>query len=223
MVSIEDCSSRHPLPQCLISDAQSQKEAKSSGAVQNMGKESQIPLMLAKAAVAAKMQIVSGMGDRDKAPAQPEGFSGSPQDPKGLSIKQKGSHEDDMVRNLKKIVADDRRWDLFALGALGLQPGSRSCETLRDGLQKGFKEDTWDAFTNLVALYTNGASTDESATTSVPADDLSAGLIERTKLWLTFSDYFENLFSAVREKNLPYNLDLYTDERLIKYLHTIGQ
>jgi hypothetical protein len=223
MVSIEDCSSKHPLPQLFKGDGRLPEDSKSSGTDQNTGRENQIPIILAKAAVAAKMQIVSGMGNRDKEPQRHEVLSGSTQDSSGLSIKQGEGHEEDMVRNLKVIVSDDSRWDLFALGALGLQPGSQSCETLRDGLQKGFKEDTWGSFANLVALYSEGKSTDEKNSTSVPADELSTGLIERTKLWLTFSTYFENLFSAVREKNLPYNLDLYTDERLIKYLHTIGQ
>ena len=125
-----------------------------------------------------------------------------------------------MVQNLKGIVADDHRWELFALGALGLQPGSGSCETLRDCLLKGFKEDTWDGIADLVALRAPHAENTSAAT---PSDDISTGLIERTKLWLRFSDYFETLFRAIREKNLPSNFALYTDERLIKYLHTIGQ
>jgi 5-methylthioribose kinase len=90
-------------------------------------------------------------------------------------------------------------------------------------LQRGFKEDAWDGIADLVALYSTGASNDEIAGTSAQTDDLSAGLIERTQLWLTFTDYFETLFSAVREKSLSNNIDLYTDELLIRYLDTIGK
>jgi hypothetical protein len=222
MVDIDDCFSKHPMSESLEGGGRLPKDSTSSDVGQDAGKESQIPVILAKAVVAAKIQIVSGMDSCDKGPNRSEGASGSTQYPAGLSMKQGGSHEDEMVRNLKEIVADDGRWGLFAMGALGLQPDSRSSETLRHGLQKGFKEDTWDGFANLVALYAKSTSAAENADASVPVDNLSSGLIERTKLWLTFADYFENLFGAVREKNLPYNLDLYTDERLIRYLQSIG-
>jgi hypothetical protein len=210
MVGVEDCSSKNPIPQQLKGDDRQQVDSKTPGTDRISGKENQVPVILAKAAVAAKMQIVAGMGNRDEP-------SGKAADAANLSLTQKGFDEDNLVGNLKGIVANDRRWELFALGALGLAPGSESTNTVRNCLVKGFEENAWDGIENLAALYSDNEVADESA------DHLSDGLIERTKLWLAFPNYFEILFSAVKEKNLSKNLDLYTDELLIKYLHTIGQ
>jgi hypothetical protein len=223
MASIKDCSSKRPLKQQLKGVGRLREDSKTSGAAQSTGKENQVPVILAKSAVAVKMQIVTGMGNGVKAMPRPEGPSASVEGSGGLSMNQKRFNEDTMIQNLKGIVADDGRWDLFALGALGLQPGTEACNTLKCCLQKGFNEDTWDGIVNLVALHSVNTSSDRNAGTCALTDDLSAGLIERTKLWLTFTDYFETLFSAVREKRLSNNIDLYTDERLIQYLDTIGQ
>jgi hypothetical protein len=212
MVTIEDCFSTSPLPQPLKGDARQQVDLKCPDADQSKGKENQVPVILAKAALAAKIQIVAGMGKRDNTA-----------DPADLSMKQRVFNEDDMALNLRGIVADDKRWELFALGALGLQPDSESSNTVRDCLLKGFEENAWDGIENLVAQYSESEPSDENDDHLAPRDHLSDGLIERTKLWLAFPNYFEILFSAVREKNLSNNIDLYTDDLLIKYLHTIGQ
>lgn len=222
MARIEDGCSKGPLPQPLKGNERLQEDSKSSEADQSTGKENQVPVILAKSVVAAKMQIAAAIGNDGKAMPRPDGPSDRAVDPGGFSMRQRGFNEDIMIRNLKAIVADDGRWDLFALGALGLQPGTAACDTLRDCLQKGFKDNTWDGIADLVALYSTGVSNYEKAGTSALSDDLSTGLIERTKLWLTFTDYFETLFSAVRAKKLSRNIDLYTDERLIRYLRTIG-
>lgn len=217
MVSIEDCSSKHPIPQRLKGDERQQDGSKAPDDNHNTGREDNVPVILAKAAIAAKMQIFAGAENRSSLSVPlSEGSDGH-------SIRQRGGNEDNMVRNLKAIVADDHRWELFALGALGLPPTSGSGDTVRNCLQKGFEEDVWDGIANLAAMYSQSAGDDENACTSAPTDGLTAGMIQRTKLWLTFTDYFENLFSAIQEKNLSNNIDLYTDELLIQYLGTIGQ
>lgn len=193
------------------------KNSNTNNADQVPGRQSPVAVILAQATVALKMQIISGIGIKNKAARRPQAPSNS------FAAKQNGANEDDMIRNLKGIVASDDRWELFALGALGLQPAERSCRCLRDGLLTGFKEDAWDGIANLVALYSKYASNDATAHKLAPTDDLCPGLIKRTRLWLTFSDYFETLLSAVRKKNLSKRLDLYTDKRLIQYLDTIGR
>lgn len=219
MVSIKDCASRGSLPRLSQDDGTLQKKDPSPGdADQKAGRESRIPVILAKAAVAAKMkmQIADGMGDSVREKSGSETAAGGAEDFGGVSTQRTGLNEEEMVRNLKEIVTDDRRWALFAMGALGLRLGTASCESFRDCLLKDIKEATWDGIDHLDAIF-------KDAGDSVPTDSLSAGLIERTKLWLTYAGFFENLFRAVRDKNLSSKIDLYTDERLIRYLDTIGQ
>lgn len=223
MVSIKGCSSKHPLPQPLNDDVERQQDSKTPAVDQNAVNENQVHVILAKSVVAAKMQIVSGIGNTGKTQPRPEASSEKPEVPGRISMKQRGCNQNIMIRNLKAIVADDVRWELFAIGALGLQPGTEACDTLQNCLRKGFKENTWGGIANLISKYSLSDSNDKKIDTFAQSDDFSTGLIERTKLWLTFTDYFETLFSAVKEKNLACNIDLYTDDLLIKYLDTIGQ
>lgn len=222
MVSIKDRSPLSPLKQPLKEDGRPGEDSQSFGTDQRAGKEYQVPVLLAKSAVAVKMRIVAGMGDGNAVP-RPEKPSECAEDPGGLSMKQERFNDGLMLQNLKEIVADYDRWNLFALGALDLQPGAQACDTLRNCLQEGFKEDTGDGMVKPAGLYSVTASNHENTGACTSSEDPSAGLIERTKLWLTFPGYFETLFSAVREKSLSKNIDLYTDERLIRYLDTIGQ
>ena len=218
MVSIDDSSCLPPTPGSSRSDERQPVGSKSTQKDQYTG-ENRVPEILAKAAVAARKQIVAGVGRRGRAAPRTKAPSSRAQDPKALRI----SKDDDRVRNLKEIVADDERWKLFALGALELQPGSESSESLRECLQQDLEEDSWDGIADLVGLYSQNASRSENTGTAAPDEELSAGSTERTKLWLTFPDYFENLFSAVREKSLPQEMKLYTSDLLIQYLGTIGQ
>jgi hypothetical protein len=223
MVKIDDCSSKHPLPQPLKGKERLPDDITSSGNDESTAGESHISAILAKSVVAAKMQIVSGMDHRDKVMPQPEVFPDSAEDPSSFLAKQRGFNEHIMIQNLKAVIADDGRWELFALGALGLKPGTEVCDTLRSCLQQCFYEDNWDGLIKFAALHSKDMSKDKHPVASIPNGDASTGLIERTKLWLTYTHYFETLFRAVKEKNLSSNIDLYTDERLIRYLDTIGQ
>jgi len=223
MVSIDDFSPNRPLPQPLKNNGPQQVDVKSPDGDHNTAKEDLVPTILAKASVAAKLQIISGMGNYEKPELQPGPPSGSTDDFGDFSKAQREFGEDDMALNLKDIVADDSRWESFSLGALGLPPNTESCNTVRDCLLSGFREGAWDGIANLVELYSKSAGTKKNATKPSPSDSLSAGLIERTKLWLTFPTYFETLFSAVQKKSLPQEMNLYTSELLIRYLGTIGQ
>lgn len=217
MVSIDNSSCLPPMLGPPRGDDRQPADSLSPHTDQSAG-ENQIPEMLAKAAVAARRQIVAGVGRGDRATSRTNAPSDRAQNSKALRI-----CEDDRVRNLREIVADDKRWELFALGALELQPGSESSKSLREYLQQDLREDTWHGIANLVGLYSQNILRSENTLTSAPREELSAGSIERTQMWLTYPDYFENLFSAVCEKNLPPEMDLYTSDLLIKYLGTIGQ
>ena len=223
MVGIEGSSSSNGLPQPLKNIKPLPAEMKSDRHNSNKKKENQIPMILAKAAVAAKMKIIAGGGNRGNESVEfvkdPDIADGS----KGLPDVQSDFKEDSIVRNLKQIVADDRRWELFALGALGLPPGSESNDTLRNSLLKGFEENAWDGIADLVSLYADTGYGGGKPDDPVDAKTLSSGLIERTTMWLTYTDYFETLFSAIQEKSLPRQINLYTNELLIRYLDTIGQ
>ena len=73
MASIKDCSSKRPLQQQLKSDVRLRDDSKASGADQSTGKENPVPEILAKSAVAVKMQIVAGMGNGGKGHTGPHG------------------------------------------------------------------------------------------------------------------------------------------------------
>ena len=223
MAGIEDCSSKCPLRRHFKSGGRQQADSKPQDADQGGNKENHVPEILAKASIAAKMQIVAGTEPRDQSTRHPEDASCGSEDSGCPGLNQPGFNEEVMIQNLKSIAADENRWNLFALGALGLQPGSKASDTVRGCLFKDFKQDGWDGIKNMVSLYANSVQAKENADHPVSSDGPLDGLIERTQLWLTFPDYYETLFNAVKENNLSSNINLYTDDLLIKYLGTIGQ
>ena len=153
MVSIIDCSSKGSLSQLLKGDRTLQKDSPPCDRVQEATGESRIPVILAKAAAAAKMQIADRMGDGGRARPGSETAFGGVEDTGGVSMQRTMFNEKEMIRNLKEIVANDRRWALFAMGALGLGPDTESCKSLRDCLLKDIKEDTWNGIVHLADIY----------------------------------------------------------------------
>ena len=221
MVSIEKCFPNRSFPE-QVKDGSHQPAASDSPRTdQSTGKGNRLPILLAKAAHAVRMQVISGKVTRGRTVARSGESSGGAEDTSGPSLKQDGFSESEMVRNLKGIVTDDSRWNLFALGALGLQPGSPSCEILRDELQKGFKEGTWEGFANLIASYSKDMSADEKIYTQGSTGDPSAGSIERAYLWLNYPGFYENMLTAIQKNNLPANPDLFTNPLLIRFVNTI--
>lgn len=219
MVSIDDYNSNRLSPQPPERRDRQTVHSTPAGD-RNKSEETNVARVLAKAAIAVKMQIIAGMGG--KTAPQPVRHSSCSKGFCGSGVRQE-FNETDRARNLKEIVMDDARWEAFALGALGLQPNTESCNNLRNSLIKGFHEDTWEGFANFISIYSESAGSDENPDSSTPSDNLSTGLIERTELWLTYPTYFETLSSAVRTKSLSQEMNLYTSELLIKYLGTIGQ
>lgn len=219
MDSIDGFSSNGALPPPVTSNAGQPVDPD-----QDRREGEKVSTILAKAALAAKRQIVARTGNPANAAPQPERPSSEADGSDSFPKVQRGRQEDEsLVRNLGDIVVDDSRWELFARFALGLRPGTNSCSTVRDGLLKGFREGAWEGIADLVRLDAESPSTTENGGRPAPPDRVSAGLIERIQLWLKFPKYFEPMGMAVQEKNLSNNLNLYTDERLIKFLGTIGQ
>jgi hypothetical protein len=121
--------------------------------------------------------------------------------------------------SLKAIVQDDTKWNYFVQSVFLKAPQSEAAKSMRMQIIKGFESGDWSQIKNDTDFEKLIQKTGFESGNA----EFFSGEEKRIDLWLENSDFFKQLFTAVRNGDLFSRPNLLTDSLLVDFVLTLPE